>query len=462
MICLTLQHPFGMVANMVIDTTAPAADSGESTAADVAAGVAALTDVQLTDRFREVELAERRLVTERSLLVAEADRRGLHRTDNHHSLAGWLRAHANWSPPQVTAARRSARLLRGLSEVADALHSGRVGVAQVDELAKVFTNPRCGHLLEASIGLLLDQAQRLSHFEFRVCVRRWETLADLDGAHRDRGNNVESRTATVLAIDGGVHLSASGGTALQAEELARIFEAFMQVEFHRDVEAVREQHGTDAPAHLLPRTDSQRRFDAIAAIFRTANMSDAAPIPAPVTVNVLSDQHTYETALASHGLCDPPDDLPAPDPAQAHCETSGGVPLLPDDIAAAVLDGWVRRVLVNSAGVVTDLGRRTRLFTGAAREAAKLLAASCEYLGCIVPATYAQVDHIAEWERDHGATNPTNAAVGCGRHNRWKHFCLQARRDIHGQMQFQRPDGTWLTPVGRPPPDETDFLPLPG
>jgi hypothetical protein len=50
--------------------------------------------------------------------------------------------------------------------------------------------------------------------------------------------------------------------------------------------------------------------------------------------------------------------------------------------------------------------------------------------------------------------------VLCGRHNRWKHHRLHARRDRHGHIHFQRPDGTWLTPVGRPPPRDADLLPL--
>ena len=97
---------------MSMNPTHPESVGAASTAADLAARAGVLSDEQLTERFRELELAERRLATERSLLVADADRRNLHYLDNHHSLAGWLRAHANWSPTQVTAARRSARLLR--------------------------------------------------------------------------------------------------------------------------------------------------------------------------------------------------------------------------------------------------------------------------------------------------------------------------------------------------------------
>ncbi len=32
--------------------------------------------------------------------------------------------------------------------------------------------------------VMVDNATKLSHHEFRITVRRWEMLADLDGAHR--------------------------------------------------------------------------------------------------------------------------------------------------------------------------------------------------------------------------------------------------------------------------------------
>jgi hypothetical protein len=421
---------------------------------------AAMSDAALTARFREVELAERRLVAERALLVAEAQRRDVHLADRHHSLAGWLRAHANWSPAEVSRTRRLANLVHELPQVADALLDGRLGSAQVDELARAFSNPRCGRQLGDTVGVLVDLGQRLPFPDFRTCVRRWETLADLDGAHRERGHGVEHRTASVLGDRDGLVVSATGGTALEAAELTVIFDAFVRAELEQDLGELRDRHLDDGNPAALPRSDGQRRFDALVSIFRTANASDGGPLAAPATVDVLVDSRTFERAHADHGLHWGPEDLTRATPAGARCETTTGIPLLPDDIVHATLTGWVRRVVTDGAGVVTDLGRRRRAFTGPAREAVQLLARRCQYPGCAVPSAAAQVDHVAEWGRHRGHTSTANAAVLCGRHNRWKHFCLQARRDRCGQLHFQRPDGSWLTPVGRPPPDEADLLPL--
>ncbi len=108
-----------------------------------------------------------------------------------------------------------------------------------------------------------------------------------------------------------------------------------------------------------------------------------------------------------HGLIPFPDDLPSIDFAERRCETDTGLALLPDDIVRATLQGHVRRVVMNSAGVVIEMGRKQRLFTGAARDAAKLMATSCDHPGCAVGVTFAQVDHVTEWSDDGpGVTTP--------------------------------------------------------
>ena len=124
---------------------------------------------------------------------------------------------------------------------------------------------------------------------------------------------------------------------------------------------------------------------------------------------------------------------------------------------AAALLGHVRRTVIDSRGVVVDLGRRERLFTGAAADAARALATRCEHPGCTLPTAWCQIDHLTEWE-DHGPTDQNNAAIMCGHHNRHKHRSkLTARRDRHGHIQLQRRDGTWITPTGVDPPDDNDF-----
>jgi hypothetical protein len=131
--------------------------------------------------------------------------------------------------------------------------------------------------------------------------------------------------------------------------------------------------------------------------------------------------------------------------------------VLPDVAVKAALSGHVRRVVVDSAGVVINMGRKQRLFTGSAREAAKLMAFRCDFRGCDVPATFAEVDHLAEWQDHHGRTDIDNSAIDCKHHNRAKHRNkYRAERRSDGQVIYHRPDGTPILPIGQRPPPETD------
>ena len=110
--------------------------------------------------------------------------------------------------------------------------------------------------------------------------------------------------------------------------------------------------------------------------------------------------------------------------------------MTPTDAVAAAVVGQIRRVVIDGAGVVINLGRKQRLFIGAARDAVRLLTTGCRYAGCDQPPTRCQVDHIDEWA-DGGATDTANGAPLCGRHNRFK--------TRTGYITRRRSDGTWIT-----------------
>ena len=187
-------------------------------------------------------------------------------------------------------------------------------------------------------------------------------------------------------------------------------------------------------------------------------LADAGLAP---TTTLSGDPIDPFTGLAAHTTGDLLADLVAdPDAfARMHCETATGTPLHPHDVLRAALAGHIRRVVVDAQSVVIDMGRKKRLFTGPAREAAKLLVRRCDHAGCDLPEEFCEVDHVAEWV-DLGATDQINAGVDCGHYNREKHRKkFTRRRSIHGQSYTIRPDGSIILPVGaRPPtfPDESD------
>ena len=147
-----------------------------------------------------------------AVVVAELEGRSIHMVDGHVSMRGWLKATVRWSNQECQRRLQTARLVAADRVVGARLHAGEVGVAQVQELGRAHANPRCGEqLVGETAKTLLDHAVTMSFEDFRLCVRRWELLADVDGAHRDAEAAVERRTATVVEFDGVLHLTARGG-----------------------------------------------------------------------------------------------------------------------------------------------------------------------------------------------------------------------------------------------------------
>ena len=418
--------------------------------ASVVGELKGMDDNEFVDHFRALELEHRRREADLAVAVVEAERRGVHHRDGHHTIRNWLRAEVNWSGTQIIRRRRMGQLVNDIVEVGDALHDGHIGIAQADELARVRANPRCGDQLTDAIEVLLDHCEQLPYDDSRACVQRWEILADLDGSHRSRMSSEERRVAFVGEDDGGVFINASGGSALDAAEMTTIFDTFVEQEFRNDVIERTGRHGPDAPASLLSRTDAQRRFDALHNIFRAAAANSHQAPPIPMVVNLVCDQWTFDDVVARHGLGEAPiDDGIRSDPAVRRCETDTGTPLLPDDALRAALDGHIRRVVLDSDGIPINFGRKRRLFTGAAREAALLLAKRCECPGCTVKKRFTQIDHLHE-HTDGGDTDVVNAGVECGRHNRLKSKNgLVAVRRPDGQLNWYRRDGTQMSSVGR-------------
>jgi hypothetical protein len=435
------------------------------------------SDSDLDDRIRSLELQRRRIESELALVAGEIDRRRSYLDDGHRSLKAYLRATCSHSDAEAARIGRLSAAANCVPGLADALHQGRIGIPQANELAVTHSNQRVRDQLAQLAPMLLELGERLSFREFRTCVQRFVMLADLDGAHRDLDESIENRRARVVDLNGSLHLDAGGGDPLVNVELEAIFQYFCELEYDADVAARHAEYGDRADENPLPRTAAQRSYDAFVAIMRGALANHQAGRPAPATeplVNILTDHRTWAAILASAGLApeatlageqvDPFTGVASPDElleelmvdpdglASRRCETSTGQVLHPHTVLRAALAGHIRRAVLGADNLPINLGHKVRVFTGAARDAAKLLAVQCDHLGCGLPADLCQVDHSVEWHDD-GPTDQDNAGIRCGHDNREKYRKRwRTRRDIHGRNHTIRADGTIMLPVGARPP----------
>ncbi len=141
-----------------------------------------LESPELERLYRQVDLVCRQAEAARAEIAGAVERSAAYAEDGHASIAGWLRATANHSNSEARTITQEARLLHQIPEARVAAHAGSVGVAQLRLLAKVHANPRSAEQFPDSAALLVDHASRLWFSEFEVVIRRWEALADADGA----------------------------------------------------------------------------------------------------------------------------------------------------------------------------------------------------------------------------------------------------------------------------------------
>lgn len=438
-------------------------------------GFVGMTDNELDGELRASELVRREHAARHAALLAVAEHRGIYRADGHRSMAAHLRASCNASGTQIALDRKLARLLDAQPTIGDALLAGRIGIGHAAEIARILTNPRISHLLPLVVDVFVEQAEHRSYNDFRGDIDEFVTLTDQDGAFAELADSVEHRTAGVNDIGGVIDIVAGGGDPVTAAQMVAVFDSFVEGEYQVDVDARRETYGDDADQHPLARTPAQRRFDALKSIFAAAAASpEGRALPEPTTHIVIDHRSLHETFTHAgitlpngnvadiDQVTDDPtmlstlaDELLADPEAfrSRRCETSTGSAIHPIIALRAALTGHIRRVVVDSDGVVIDYGTKQRLFTGHARAAAMLLATTCTHPGCRLPARLCEVDHITEWN-DGGRTDQRNGNIKCGGHNRFKHReRWTTRRDSCGRVYSLRPDGTIVLPVGERAPD---------
>jgi len=402
--------------------------------------------------LKRLERCRRRLDAGGVALVGEVESRRWYRDDGFRSASALVRHVCGVSQGEASRRMRAARCLPDLDAVQSAFVAGDLGVEQLDVIARLHANVRVRDALIDAQDILVEDAQTASFRDFRALAKEWERLADIEGSVDDTERQHANRQASLHQDFDGSWTLTGGFGAAQGAAIGEIFERFVRLETDADWEKAKAEHGEGAGIEHLPRTDRQRRADALWNVFVTAAATPpGAQRPEPL-VNIVITQTEFEAAVARAAGAKTdtgsPVDTGSPideagsfdnqpvDHRHRRCSTLEGHSIDPADAYAAAMVGHIRRVVLNAQGVVINLGRRARLFTGGARDAALLAHPRCVWVGCDQIGARNQIDHSTDWQH-HGPSDQDNAGPLCRFHNRWK--------STHGYRTWRDPTGTWHT-----------------
>ena len=149
-----------------------------------------------------------------------------------------------------------------------------------------------------------------------------------------------------------------------------------------------------ALAHLAGRTSST---DTVEGDLRTAGDR--------IDVSVIIDLQTLINGVHKH----------------SRMSTGTGIELPVETYRRMACIAGIIPIVLNSDGVVVDLGRTTRLANRAQRRALSAMHTTCVMPGCTVASRHCQPHHLLWYGRDHGPTDLNNLVPLCNRHHHMVH-----------------------------------------
>jgi hypothetical protein len=377
----------------------------------------AVDDAELAELLVGLHRAEARLTASKARLMGAFDARRAYAGDGSRTAAAWMARATNCAPSEARALRRMGRRLPAMPATRGSLAEGLISVRHVAVLGGLHASPRkaVADAFPAAEKMLVGYAEELCFDDFLAAVRYWENLVDADGAEDQAGADYAARRLHMSeiwrgnwALDG--QLDPLGGEEVYVE-LSRLEQEL----FQQDWAAAKAIHGDDTCLDHLERTPAQRRADALVEMARrsAAKPADATP-PRPLLVVHLGDESLRRM-----------------------CELASGTVIAPGRLVPLLDEAEIQRIVyAGRSRRITELGERTRFFTGPLREAILLRDRRCKHPGCRVRAHDCEVDHIRPRSKG-GLTVQENGQAHCDHHNRHKSDTLPP--NMHAHMHTDMP-----------------------
>ena len=283
-----------------------------------------------------------------------------------------------------------ARLVDEIPSLGDALGEGTIGGEHLDAIsnaAKGF-DEEARPLFDAAASALVDRSDNIPVDTFKKQVQRLaDKVRDDHGLERARTQRAQSGVSTWKDRHGMGHLKG----VFDPEWFESIVNGI-----EREAAAMASAaKNSGEPVARGPHLDAA----ALVELVRHGNGSKGR-----ADVMVIVDAESLANGPHDHTIR----------------ETRNGSALAFATIERLCCDALIRRVIIDAAGNVIDVGRRSRTATDAQWAALNVMYSSCGWADCDRPVSWCQAHHIHEWEQG-GLTDLDNLIPLCSIHHHAVH-----------------------------------------
>ena len=380
-----------------------------ATVAELAHSARDLPAPERTRLIADVDAAIAGLTAARSDLLLAQRESGSWKGSGDPTFEAWRSRTSRVGMRAATTEVRRAEALVAMPAMRDAATAGDVSVEHVDVVAKTAAGASAPvrDALASPEGQaeLLGLARRMDAGAFARSVTRW--AAARDAAAHERGHQAQRAARFLSLADTDTGTRISGLLDRMAGHRLRLA-----------LEAANPRPSADDE-----RSYEQRQADALDAIAERIlalpdTTSGAAVRP---HVSFIMDARTWaamRTARAEGGGRTAHGELPT---AAEPVTLEDGTPVPPSEVARALCDCELTRVVLDADSAPLDLGRTQRTYTGVQRRGVIVRDRGCGWPTCGVPARWCEVHHIRWWDRDGGETSIECGVLLCSFHHHEVH-----------------------------------------
>lgn len=393
----------------------------------------------------EYQRAEAAIAAGKAKLLNAEREAGTWALHGDRDMAAWAARTSRQGRGAGVAQVSQAATLAAMPAVADALVDGPVTPAHVAQLTRATGASRTlGERLATPEGQaeVVALAERLDAGAFGRALAH--EAARIDPAGRQRAHDEQYANRSF-------HLShGPSGTVVSGR-----FDSVAGNLVQRAIDALCPRPGADDD-----RDRGQRQADAVVAMASTV-LSDPSTTPGsvvPAQVTLLVSEATWaalrtpDRGAAEPGRGSTRDVLARLEGVEPVADEDGHV-LPASEVAMALCDCQITRMVMDAQSVPIDEGRGERLFTAHQRKAVIARdGGGCAIPGCAIPARYTQLHHVTWWSRG-GPTDLVEAMQGCHFHHKYIHdHDIAITRNSRGEYVFMHPDGRLMPGSARPDP----------